>query len=131
MSGHATTEAKGLERENFGLPSLNLDQCSRTGIPRDWEIDTPFGDIIMGEFADETVNGEVMRGGIVVKTDVTYNAWRVVKVLKVGPKVSKHVVPGDFLMVPGDRGIPGISNEGKNLLFFNEERVFCRVVPRQ
>lgn len=126
----STTTAKGLPQENFGIPSLRLDSCSKTQIPAEWEIDEVFGDIIMGTYVDEVADGEIMRGGIVIQQDIARTAWRVVKVIKKGPKVSDRIEPDDCLMVPGDRGIPGVDKDGQKLLFFNEERVFAKVKPR-
>lgn len=120
----------GLPRENFGLPSLNLDECNRDSIPSDWEITDVFGDILMCEFVDENVNGEVMRTGIWVKQDITQHLWRIVRVLKVGPNASDRIKEGDCVMIPGDKGIRGLQKDGRKVIFINEPRLFAKVKPR-
>lgn len=118
-----------LPRENRGLPSLNLDECQRLSIPTDWDICEVFGDILMCERADENAEGEVLRDGIWLRQDITQNLWRIVKVLKKGPKATDYVQVGDYLMIPGDRGLTMFKDRQK-LVFVNEERVFCKVTPR-
>jgi len=118
-----------LPPNNSGLPSLNLDECNKSSLPSDWEIAGVFGDILMCEYIDENLNGEILRDGIYLKRDITQNLWRVVKVLKVGPSSSERIKEGDMLLIPGDRGIPGITKQGKRLIFVNEPRVFARVLP--
>jgi len=120
---------QALPNENRGLPTLNLDECERTGLPMDWDIIGVFGDILMCKYVDENPHGEVLRNGIYLKQEVTQNLWRVVEVLIVGPSASKNVNVGDLLMIPGDRGIPGLSKDGTKLIFINEPRAFAKVKP--
>lgn len=108
---------------------LNLDSCSRDALPPDWDITGVFGDILMCEFADENVSGEVIRSGIYVKTDVTNNLWRTVKILMKGPGATDNVSVGDYVIMPNDRGIRGMSKGGKKIVFVNEDRLFCKVAP--
>lgn len=123
-----TTTVKGLPAEVNGLPGLNLDDCSRDGIPSDWEIDSVLSDIIMATYVDENETGEVLRDGIWLQKDMTQHLWRVCQVEKVGPQCT-DVKEGDIVMVPGGKGIPGVSKGGKKLLFLNEQRVFAIVKP--
>lgn len=121
------TVENGLPRQNFGLPTLNLDNC-HDGIPSDWSITEVFGDILMCKYIDENKTGEVLRDGIWLNKDITRNIWRVVEVLKVGPGVQYNVKEGDFLMIPGDRGLPGIGKNGEKIIFINMERAFAKVI---
>lgn len=119
-----------LPQENFGLPGLNLDDCSRDGIPSDWEIDAVLSDILMCKYVDENIHGEVLRDGIWMQVDVTQHLWRVCEVIKIGPEC-KEIKVGDRVMVPGGRGIPGVSKGGEKLIFLNEQRVFAVVKARE
>ena len=118
---------RGLPTGNFGMPSLNLDQCNRTAIPSDWDITEVFGDIIMCKYVDENATGEVQRNGIWVQRDVVKHLWRVVEVVLKGPSVPAGIEVGDYLMIPGDRGLEGMSKDGLKLIFINAERIFAKV----
>lgn len=115
-----------LPNENFGLPSLDLNDMQGIGVPADYEITGVLGDILMCEMADENDLGEVNRGGIWVKQEVTTKMWRVAKVLKAGPGCSGNVKVGDHVMFPSDKGIPMIQHK-KKYIFLNEPRIFCIV----
>jgi len=125
LSEHLTD--RGLPIQNRGLPALNLDEVARTAVPSEWDIESLFGDILMCEFIDENEHGDVMKGGIFVKQEISHNLWRVAKVIMKGPGVSDQIEVGDHLMIPGNKGLPGISKEGKTLIFLNEERLFAKV----
>lgn len=120
-----------LPRENRGIASLNLDEYSNEKLPIDWEFESPAGDIIVGVLADETKEGEVIRGGIVLNRDVTRFMWRVMKITKLGPDCTDHYNVGDFVMFPNDRGLKAVSMDGQKLVFLNEERLFGRVKPTE
>jgi len=113
-----------LPRENFGLPALNLDDMQGTNVPSEIEILGVLGDILMCIVADEGVDGEVNRGGIIVNTDITQKVWRVAKVVKKGPDCSGVVKEGDHVMYPSDKGIPMVQL-GHKYIFLNEQRIFC------
>lgn len=123
--------ARGQRAGNLGLPSLDLEQCNKDAIPSDWDITGVLGDILMCEYVDENETGEVMRNGIYVQKSMVPYLWRVVKVLKIGPQASENIKEGDFLMLPSDKGIKGITKDKKNLVFINEPRVFAKVKPRE
>lgn len=118
---------KQLPDQNRGLPALNLDEVQRQKVPMDWDITDVFGDILMCKYIDENDHGEVLRDGVWLRQDVTHNLWRVVEVLKTGPGCSGNISVGDKLMIPGDKGIPSVSNKGERLIFVNEERAFAKV----
>ena len=122
-------KARGLPQGNFGLPSLNLEDCNKDAIPSDWEITDVLGDIIMCEYVDENETGEVYRNGIYVQKSMVLYLWRVVKVLKIGPQCTGNIKIGDHLMVPSDKGLPAITKNKKKLVFINEPRVFGIVKP--
>ena len=120
---------RGLPRQNFGLPSLDLDQCQRTSVPTDWDVVGVFGDIIMCKYVDENKQGEVLRNGIWLRKEISQYLWRVVEVMQVGPEVPKYVNVGDTLMIPQDRGIGAVNKNGDSLVFINVSRVFAKVTP--
>jgi hypothetical protein len=117
-----------LPRVNMGLPTLNLENCSKDAIPSDWDITEVFGDIIMCKYVDENATGEVLRNGIWLSKDISHNLWRIVEVILAGPEAIGINI-GDTLLVPGDKGIPGMSKNGVKLLFVNKERIFGKVKP--
>lgn len=118
-------EGRGaLPRENFGLPSLDLTDMQGSDVPPDYEITNVLGDILMCEIADENETGEINRGGIWVKQEVSAKLWRVAKVVKTGPQCSGVVKAGDHVMYPSDKGIPMVQHK-KKYIFLNEQRIFC------
>jgi hypothetical protein len=114
---------------------IDIEKYKSAEIPmEDWNIIGVFGDILLCKFvdvADSGVEGDyILRGGIAVPLDVSRHTWRIVEVLKKGVKTSSEIDIGDLLMIPNDRGIPCIQKNGKkkeNLIFINEDRVFCKV----
>lgn len=114
----------GLPHEVRGLPSLNLDSMQGAEIPDEDEIDKVLGDTIVCEVIDETKEGEVMRGGIIINQDMTKKMWRKGEVVKLGPNCSGVVKLGDWVMYPNDKGLP-LARLGKKYVFLNEERIFC------
>lgn len=115
-----------LPRENNGIPPLDLTEMQGIAVPPDYEIDNVLGDIIMCEVVDENQTGEVNRGGVWIKQEVTTKMWRVAKVVKVGPQCSDVVKIGDHVMYPSDKGLPMIKHK-KKYIFLNEPRIFCTV----
>ena len=123
-------EGRGnLPAENFGLPAYSLESMQGVAVPTDYEITSVLGDILMYEIVDENESGEVNRGGIWIKQDVTQKMWRVAKVYKAGPRCSDNIKEGDFVMYPSDRGIPMINRDKKKYIFLNEPRIFCVCAP--
>ena len=117
---------------------IELEKYKGAEVPMDdWNITGVFGDILLCRFVDaqDGPGGEyVMRNGIAVPLDVTKHTWRIVEVVQRGFSVSKHIKVGDLLMIPNDRGIPCVQRTGKtkdNLIFINEERVFCKVEAKK
>ena len=112
-----------LTRENNGL--ANLDPYQDCPLPEDYEVIELLGDVIMAEYADVAQDGKsLVRNGIILPHEVVdKKAWRVGKVLLVGPN-TKQVKVGQHIIFPGDKGIIGIQKGGKTVIFLNEERIF-------
>ena len=95
----------------------------------DFELSFIFDDILLIEYIDETVDGEVERNGILVPTNALTKAWRKGKVILAGPD-AKYAKEGDIVIFPNNVGvsISGISVTGKGKItkgiFLNEERMF-------
>ena len=132
-SSDLATKARGLPEEVHGIAPLDLDKCSKDALPPDWEVTGTFGDILMCEYADLTrdEHQDTVRNGIVVPKGMIQYMWRVVQVKMKGPQASDNVEVGDYLMIPSGKGIPGVGINGEKLLFINEERMFCKVKPRE
>lgn len=114
-----------------------LEKYADTEIPMsDWNIIDVFHDILMCRFADVPEGDDgthIIRNGIVVPIDVRTGTWRVVEVLKKGPKASDTIEVGDLLMIPNDRGISCVQQHDGNkerFIFINDERVFCKVTAK-
>jgi len=118
--------ARGIDDEVHGLPSLKLDDMMGTSVPSEFEFDAVFGDIVMCEIIDENEHGEVIRDGIWVKQDITKKLWRRGRVILKGPKCIELEV-GDEVAYPSDRGIPMVSSNRKKYIFLNMERLFGKL----
>lgn len=115
---HVTNDQVG------GYAPLNLDDCM--GIKGNLDPEKAkkvIGDVILCEVMDETEQGEVIRGGIVLKEDIGLRTWRRAKVVKVG-RMCTDVCEGDVVVYPSDRGIKMISADKKKYIFLNESRIF-------
>lgn len=112
-----------LENENNGLPTL--DPYENCPLPEDYEIVELLGRVIMAEYADVAADGKsLIRNGIILPNEVVdKKAWRVGKVLLVGPQ-TKQVKQGQTIIFPGDKGIIGIQKGGRTVIFLDEERIF-------
>ena len=112
-----------LPRENNGLPSL--DPYQDCPLPEDYEITELLGDVIMAEYADVAEDGKsLIRNGIILPNEVVdKKAWRIGKVLLVGPD-TKQVKKDQHVIFPGDKGIVGIQKGGKTVIFLDEKRIF-------
>ena len=95
-----------------GKPPIDLNEINvgyTDPIDNRFEIDEMLNDLIMAEYVDESEDGEVVRGGIYIKTDMTHaRAWRTAIVRKVGPKVPGQIKPGVYIRFPSDKGLPSI-----------------------
>jgi len=134
--GDEHLKMRGLESKIHGLPpmkSIDLDMYTGQAIPNNWDITGVTGDILMIEYADEVGDdGEyVDRGGVLVNASVSKDMWRVGKILLAGPGASDQCEVGSYVLFPNNKGIPITKFDGKNLLFINEERVFCHVKPKE
>ena len=95
----------------------------------DYELNFIFDDILLIEYVDETDDGDVMRGGIVVPSNALNRAWRKGKVILTGPDV-KYTKEGDIVIFPNNMGVTlnGVNVTGKGKVtrgvFLNEERMF-------
>jgi hypothetical protein len=112
-----------LPRENNGLP--DLDQYKNCPLPEDYEITELLGDVVMAEYADVAEDGKsLVRNGLILPSEVVdQKAWRVGKVLLVGPD-TRQVKVGHYIIFPGDKGIVGIQKKGKTIIFLDEKRIF-------
>lgn len=112
-----------LPRENNGLPSL--DPYQDCPLPEDYDVVELLGDVIMAEYADLAEDGKsLIRNGIILPTGVVdKKAWRIGKVLLVGPE-ARQVKKGQNIIFPGDKGIIGIQKGGKTVIFLDEKRIF-------
>ena len=101
----------------------------------DYDLCNLFDDLILAEYADENLDGDVLRGGIVVPGNTIHRAWRIGKVILAGHGC-KNVKQGDHIIFPHDKGVPisGITIDGYGNLahgiFLNEERLFGVCKPR-
>lgn len=118
-----------LPRENNGI--ADLDPYHDCPLPEDYEVVELLGDVIMAEYADVAPDGKsLVRNGIILPNEVVdKKAWRVGKVLLVGPN-TKQVKTGQHVIFPGDKGIIGIQKGGKTVIFLNEERIFGICAPQ-
>ena len=109
-----------------GYAPLDLEECKGFGgTPMDYEIDGVLGDIICLENIDEVGDGLVDRGGIIISEAAGTKAWRVGKVLNVGPLVSKNIQFGTLILYPNDKGIGMVAFGKKKVIFLNESRIFA------
>lgn len=118
-----------LPRENNGLP--DLDQYKNCPLPEDYEVVELLGDVIMAEYADVAEDGKsLVRNGIILPSEVVdQKAWRVGKVILVGPE-AKQVKQGQYIIFPGDKGIIGIQKNNKTVIFLDEKRIFGICAPQ-
>lgn len=102
-----------------------------------YDLDQILDDVILAEFVDTTTDkDEIVRNGIIVKTNAMTNAWRLAKVILMGPNC-KLVKKGDVIMFPNNMGVLigkiEVTNHGlvKNGIFINEQRIFGVCCPRK
>lgn len=112
-----------LPRENNGI--ADIDQYQNCPLPEDYEIVELLGDVIQAEYADVATDGKsLVRNGIILPAEVVdQKAWRIGRVLLVGPE-TKQVKKGQYIIFPGDKGIIGIKKGGRTVIFLNEQRIF-------
>ena len=115
-----------------GYAPLDLEECKGFGgTPMDYEIDNVMGDIICIENIDEVADGLVNRGGIIISEAAGTKAWRVGKVLNVGPLVSKTITVGTLILYPNDKGVGMLAFGNKRVVFLNESRIFATLKPKE
>ena len=105
----------------------------------DYVLSAVMDDIVLVEYIDETADGgEVMRGSIVIPTNMMSKAWRKAKVVLKGPSVV-YLDINDIVMFPNEIGV-SISNVTvedygivKKGIFINEERCFgvCKLKEKK
>lgn len=121
-----SNDVRGLEDQVHGLPTLDLTSMMGTTVPPDFEFEQVFGDIVMCEIIDENEHGEVQRGGIWLKQEITEKLWRRGRVLLKGPKCTGLDI-GDEVAYPSDKGIPMVTLNKKKYIFLNMERLFGKL----
>lgn len=99
-----------------------------------YDLDKILDDVILAEFVDVAgEKDEIVRNGIIVKTNAMTNAWRLAKAILLGPNCNL-VKKGDTIMFPNNMGVQiskiNVTGHGqvKNGIFINEQRIFgvCR-----
>jgi len=96
-----------------------------------YDLEKILDDVILAEFTDLASDSqdEVIRNGIIVKTNAMTNAWRTAKVILLGSNC-KLVKKNDIIMFPNNMGvqISKIQVVGyglvRNGIFINEQRIF-------
>jgi co-chaperonin GroES (HSP10) len=125
-----TPHSHRLTRENNGI--ADIDMYQNCPLPEDYEITELLGDIIMAEYADVAEDGQsLIRNGIVLPQSVVeQKAWRIGKVVLVGPD-TRQVKVGQNIIFPGDRGLVGLNRNGRTVVFLNEQRIFGICAPHK
>ena len=101
----------------------------------DYDLCSLFDDLLLAEYVDETLDGDIIRDGVIVPANTIQRAWRVGRVILAGCGC-KNVKPGQHIIFPHDKGIPisGITIDGHGKLehgiFLNEERLFGVCKPK-
>lgn len=101
----------------------------------DYDLCGLFDDLLLAEYVDETLDGDIVRDGVIVPANTIQRAWRVGRVILAGVGC-KNVKTGDHIIFPHDKGIPisSITIEGHGKLehgiFLNEERLFGVCKPK-
>lgn len=95
-----------------------------------YELDEIYDDIVLAVYTDVDNTGEnLVRDGIVIPGNVADRAWRIARVVMVGPNV-KQLAPGKHVIFPNEFGVraSNIKIKGgetlKQCVFLNEQRIF-------
>lgn len=119
-----------------------IDLSSHSGSSFDsiftgYNLEKILDDVILAEFTDLAgEKDEIVRNGIIVKTNVMTNAWRLAKVILLGPNC-KLVKKNDIIMFPNNMGVQinkiDVIDHGlvKHGTFINEQRIFGVCQPRK
>lgn len=119
-----------------------IDLSSHSGSSFDsiftgYNLEKILDDVILAEFTDLAgEKDEIVRNGIIVKTNAMTNAWRLAKVILLGPNC-KLVKKNDIIMFPNNMGVQinkiDVVDHGlvKHGLFINEQRIFGVCQPRK
>jgi cellobiose-specific phosphotransferase system component IIB len=102
-----------------------------------YDLNKILDDVILAEFVDTPGDkDEIVRNGIIVKTNAMTNAWRLARVILLGPNC-KIVKKNDIIMFPNNMGVQitkitvtGYGNI-KNGIFINEQRIFGVCQPQK
>ena len=117
-----------------GRPPIDLseaDHGSEDPIDSRFEIDQMMNDLILAEYVDEDEDGDVMRDGIYIKTNMSgARAWRTAIVRKIGSKVEPPIKVGCYIRFPSDKGIPSVQGKHK-YIFLNADRIFCTMTLKE
>lgn len=102
-----------------------------------YDLSKILDDVILAEFVDTPGDkDEIVRNGIIVKTNAMTNAWRLAKVILLGPNC-KIVKKNDIIMFPNNMGVQitkiTVTGHGniRNGIFINEQRIFGVCQPRK
>ena len=119
-----------------------IDLSSHSGSSFDsiftgYNLEKILDEVILAECTDLAgEKDEIVRNGIIVKTNAMTNAWRLAKVILLGPNC-KLVKKNDIIMFPNNMGVQinkiEVINHGlvKHGLFINEQRIFGVCQPRK
>ena len=108
-----------IQLDNYQGSDLNLTN---------WTITQLIDDVLLVEYADGDSTNK-LTGGIFVPTGATNHVWRIGKVLIAGPRAS--VKKDQYVMFPSDKGLKAKNVNGrKEVVFLNEQRIFCIVEPK-
>ena len=119
-----------------------IDLSSHSGSSFDsiftgYNLEKILDDVILAEFTDLAgEKDEIVRNGIIVKTNAMTNAWRLAKVILLGPNC-KLVKKNDIIMFPNNMGVQinkiDVVDHGlvKHGIFINEQRIFGVCQPRK
>lgn len=128
---HLATQKSLIDLSQIGGNDFDL-------FPDEFTLSTVFDDIVLCQYIDESDEGEVMRGGIVLPENLTPKAWRKAVVVLTGPSVSQ-CEPGNIIVFPNNFGM-AVSNlevEGfgrlKKGMFLQESKIFgvCQHHPKE
>lgn len=114
-----------VKKSLIDLEQHTSDQFTLLG----YKLANVFDDIILTQYVDTDSSDHVTRGGVIVPLNAETKAWRLGRVLLVGPNC-QYTEVGDIVCFPNDKGIPvsNIDVEGvgvvKNGMFLNEQRLF-------
>lgn len=99
-----------------------------------YSLSQVFDDIVLSQYIDTDDNETVSRGGVLVPLNAQVKAWRLGRVVLVGPNC-QYTKVGDVVCFPNDKGLPvsniNVTDVGiiKHGMFLNEQRLFGICAP--